>query len=241
MNRSLNRRVAAMCGVALVLTACGGGGGDESAGQAEGFWVGSTSTGYTAQVAILEDGQAWGLYTTGSTIIGALAGTASASGGSISGSGSDYYFPGGTATPGSFSGTFTPRGTMTITTGSGARFTGTYSGVYDTPASLTAAAGAYAGAGVIPGFASYATNVTVDANGVATATSVACSGSGTAAPRGSGKNVFNITLTFTGASCPLTNAGAISGIAYYDAATSSLIAMGRNGSKSTGFFWAGVK
>jgi hypothetical protein len=248
MNTNRTIKTAAAFTLAAALAACGGGGGDSSstssgsAGSAEGFWVGTTTTGYSARVAILEDGQAWGFYSTPTAIVGALAGSASSAGGSISGSGTDFYFPGGTVTPGTFSGTYSTKGTMNVTTSGGAQLTATYSATYDSPASVSAAAGTYtAGSGVIPGFASYATTVVIAANGATTATSSFCAGTGTTSARASGKGILDISLTFTGAGCPLTSAGAITGIAHYDAAASTLIAMGRNAGGSTGFFWRGSK
>ena len=58
----------------LVLTACGGGGGGGSTvnADAQGYWSGPASTGYTVNAVVLETGETWGIYSSGSTIYGAL-------------------------------------------------------------------------------------------------------------------------------------------------------------------------
>ena len=110
---------------ALALTACGGGGGGNTAtptvanASAEGFWSGISSTGPTVQLAILENGETWGFYTTGSTLVGALYGTTSCSGSSISGTGQDFNFVSRAVSAGTYSGSVSAKSSLTVTTSSG--------------------------------------------------------------------------------------------------------------------------
>jgi hypothetical protein len=68
-----------------------------------------------------------------------------------------------------------------------------------------------------------------------------CSAAGTATPRPSGKNIFNVTVTFTGSNCALGNGASTSGVAYYDAATRRVLVMAMNAAKSDGFIYLGQK
>ncbi len=229
------------------LTACGGGGGDDAptpppkAATAEGFWTGTTSNGLKAYVAILENGETWGFYTTSANALaGAFYGNTTSSGTNLlSGSGLDFY--NGAANATNYSGTFAPKSTLTVTMGNGVRVNGTYSTDYDKPASLAALAGTYYGYGLTAKSAATYTPVTFSSNGTITAGNSFCTMAGTATPRASGKNVFDVRVTFTGSSCALPSGTSVTGMAYYDTAARSLIAMGLNGSKNDGFVYAGTR
>ena len=106
MAQGNKKMMLAVCVAAL--TACGGGGGsDGPSSTAEGFWVGPTSSGYTARLVVLENGETWGLYSTPTAIVGALYGsTNSSNNGTLTGSGSDFYFPGRLLQTANYSGTF---------------------------------------------------------------------------------------------------------------------------------------
>ncbi len=98
--------ILATASVAL-LAACGGGGGGggggtPTAGNAEGFWNGTSSNGYDVAVAILENGETWGIYTSGGVIYGALYGTSSSTGNTFSANGSDYNLTNWTVSSGSY-------------------------------------------------------------------------------------------------------------------------------------------
>lgn len=96
--------------------------------------------------------------------------------------------------------------------------------------------GTYTGWAVTGAIAPQATTVVVDANGNISSSfvsgSLSCTTSGTATPRASGKNVFNLQLTFTGNSCALGNGIVVTGVATYDSVNRQLIAMGLNSVKS---------
>jgi hypothetical protein len=234
-------RLALLATSALVVACGGGGGSDGPAGTAEGFWTGTSSTGYAVRLALLEDGTVWALYSSGTTIVGVLNGTAKSGGGSLSGQGSDFFFPRTLLQSATFSGSFTPRQSVQVTTSLGSTFTGVYSPEYDLPASPSVAAGTFTGSGLTATSGYYLTTITVSSAGVVTASTPACSGTGTMVPRPSGKNIYDMRLSFTGASCPFASAGATVGVAYFDAAAKSLATLGLNAARNNGFFFIGSK
>jgi hypothetical protein len=234
-------RLAALATSALVAACGGGGGSDGPSGSAEGFWTGTSSAGYAVRLAVLEDSSVWGLYSSGSTIVGVLNGTATSGNGSLSGQGSDFFFPNRLLQSATFTGSFTPRQTVRVTTSLGSTFNGAYSPDYDLPASPTAAAGTYTGTGLTATSGYYLTTISVNAAGVVTASTPACSGTGTMLPRPSGRNIYDMRLSFSGASCPFASAGASVGVAYYDAAARSLATLGLNSARNSGFFFIGSK
>ena len=235
---------------AAVLTACGGGGSDDtstktpapSALTAEGFWIGTASTGPQVQLAILENGETWGFYTSQRSLLGALYGNTTSSGTSVSGSGLDFY--GGTAKAGSYSGSFSAKNSINLALGSGtstSTFAGKYSAAYDQPASLANLAGTYAGYGLTGQTSAQAISLTINSNGSIFAGNTRCSASGTATPRASGKNIFDIKMTFAGNFCALGNGAVTNGIAYYDISTKQVSVLALNAPKTDGFIYAGAR
>jgi len=226
------------------LVACGGGGDDNTAkaptnASAEGFWTGSTSNNLAATLAILENGETWGFYTTNSgSLAGALYGNTAVSGTSVSGTSLDFYS--GTVNQGSYTGTVSTKDRLTLSTG-GTQFNGSYSSVYEQAASLSSLAGTYSGYALTGRTSAQYVAITISSTGKLTAGDANCALNGTATPRASGKNIFNLNATFTGSYCALGNGATVNGIVYYDTASRSLVAMGLNGSKTDGFIYSGKK
>lgn len=237
-------KVVSTLSALVLLTACGGGGDGSStpSTSAEGFWNGTTSTGYSGSIVILENGETWGYYSSGSYLYGALYGNTTTSGNTLSGSGADFNLPSRTVTSGSYNGTFTQNSSISLRTSQGATFTGTYGTTYLQPASLTALAGVYRGQALTGTTAPQTVSVTITSTGQVTVpSSLGCSAAGTASPRPTGKNIFNLTVTFTGTNCALGNGGTASGILYYDSSTKQILAMAMNSAKSDGFIALGAK
>ena len=229
--------------VSIVLTGCGGGGGDGATtnASAEGFWSGPASTGFTVNLVILETGETWGIYSTGNTIYGALYGQTTTSGNVVSGTGTDFDLVNRTSTASSFSGSVSPKSSLSVRTASGTTFSGTYSATYDTAASLALLAGTFTGTAVTANTAPTTVQVTVSASGAITLPATnGCSATGTATPRPTGKNVFNISVTYSG-TCALGNGTTTNGVGYYEASSKRLFGLALNTSKSDGFIFAGVK
>lgn len=240
----------AAIGLTAVLAACGGGGDSAPiaaavavpAVTAEGFWEGSASTGASVALAVLENGETWGVYTSGSSIVGALYGNTASSGTTLSGSGKDFNIPSRTVTPGTYTGTFAAKSSINVTTSSGSTFSGAYNVAYDQPTSLAAVAGTFLGAGVSGSSSVQPISVTISSSGAITVpSSQGCSAAGTATLRPSGKNVLDVTVTFTGSTCALGNGASTTGIAYYNATTGRMLVIAMNAAKSDGFIYVGQK
>lgn len=240
MNKS-QIRVFATVTAASLLAACGGGSGSGSNTSAEGFWSGISSNGYNVQMVVLENGETWGLYTAGTILYGALYGNTATTGNSVRGSGSDFNLLTRTVTPGTYSGTVQEKSTISITAGS-TSFSGTYGTTYDQPASLSAVAGVYSGRSLTGTTAAQTITATISANGtLSIPATLGCATSGTVTPRPTGKNIFNLSVTFTGSTCALGNGGAATGILYYDNVNHQILAMGMTPDKSDGFIAFGTK
>lgn len=235
--------IAAAAAVSL-LTACGGGGDDSvvtppptPTSTAEGFWVGTASTGNTVALAILENGETWGVYSRSGVLQGALFGNTTSTSSTFSGTGLDFGSTGLTA--GTYSGSYSPKATLNATTSAGGTFTASYSTAYEQPASLAALAGTYSGY-VATKSASARDTVTVSSTGaIRSGSSATCLSSGTASPRASGKNVFNVSVTFSGPSCLLGSGTTVTGVAYLEGR--QLITLTLNGGKTDGLIFLGSK
>lgn len=231
--------------LASLLSACGGGGAGSSSSApsptVEGFWQGPSSTGYTVSLVVLEDGQTWGMYSSGNLIYGALFGSTTSSGGKLSGTGTDFYFPTSLAQTASFSGSYVAKSNLTVATSLGTTFTGAYSNIYDTPASLSAVAGAFAGYGRGATSGTYYLSMTVSSAGALSLTTPQCSSAGSLMPRSSGKGIFDYQLTFAGTSCPFRNVGTVSGVAHFDSVAKSIYLLGLNAYRTDGFFFVGSR
>lgn len=208
------------------LAACGGGGDGGSAATnpfaVQGGWEGTASTGEVVQAVVLEDGTLWAIAgpSSGSSFYPTdlFQGTLQASNGTLSSSNlRGYDFATGASISGSIAGTYvagtsmamtaTPTGSTAVGVNVSAASTTNYD--YNQPAQLAAIAGSW------PGFFSSSESGTVNIQGngtFTTTTSLGCQITGAATARASGKNVFNVSLTFGAAPCNLPGASG-SGIA----------------------------
>lgn len=213
---------------ALSLAACGGGDGEDtsapttsttattaSTSSPEGVYGGTmTGTNNSAfQLLMLENSEFWAMYGT-STASAFLAngfvqgsGTANTSNSTYTSANSkDFGFSPGVA--GTISATYnaiakTIAGTFTAAAGTATFSGGPIAGSlynYNTPAALSSITGAWST--ISSTGESVAINVTAGGTFAAVGSS-GCKFSGTVAPRASGKNVFNTTMTFGAAPCSL--------------------------------------
>lgn len=229
-------------GIAFValaaLSGCGGGGGGgggASNAQPPSFagpYEGNTASGKALRALFLEDGSYWvmyGLWGGGSLAVqGIQSGGVHGNLGGYTNSFTDFPAPGTASIAGSGTGSCTSQtdaagnvswncnGSQTENgaTSTYFMFTGWNTGagphyVYNTAANLTAVSGAWSGS-LLDG--STAT-INILASGTFSGTSsLGCAVTGTIAPRPSGMNVFNVSLTFGAAPCALPNQTA-SGVA----------------------------
>jgi hypothetical protein len=226
ISQSICGKVLTLIAVAT-LAACGGGGGDEApapaAPTAEGVYggalTGSTSTSF--QLVVLENGDFWTLYgmNTPSTfyVAGFIQGNGTSSNGAFtSASAKDFGFA--PAKAGTVNATYnasakTVSGTAGVTGVGSVSFSGgpipgsTYD--YNTAATLSTVAGTWTmteldGEAILLNIGSSGNFTAIGSSG--------CNFSGNVTPRPSGKNVFNVALTFGGSPCALPGQSA-SGIA----------------------------
>lgn len=227
MKLNFNGRFFTLSLLAFSALAGCGGGSDSSAvtpppvvvtASAEGVYggtlTGSRSTAF--QMLVLENGEFWSMYGTQTASAFNTAGFVQGSGVSDNGkftSTSAKDFGSTPALAGTANATYNPTaktisGTFTATTG-----TVTFNGApipgspynYNTPASLTSIAGSWS----TTGLTGEGVSLTIASNGEFTAVSAfGCQFSGTATPRPSGKNVFNVALRFGASPCALSGQAA---------------------------------
>jgi len=255
------RRLSTILATACAVAACGGGGDAEDAGtdsasaSAEGFYVGTAAGGssnYFEQL-VLENNEVWLVLGT-RPATGAIGQITTVMGGSAT-------YAGGTLTAGSLKDFGTvPAGAATLSasykTNSKSRVTsvaGTTSAGgrsqtltgndnvsnynYDVAAGLSALTGTW----TYSDTSGLTASVSVNPAGAFSLNVGGCTAAGTMAPRPSGKNVYNVTLTFGGAPCASPGV-AFGGVAYVIADTffstsagGSLRMLARNGAQTSGF------
>jgi hypothetical protein len=238
-------------GLSALLAACGGG---SSVPSAEGAWAGTDSWGSTFNKLVLENGDIYSLYGVVKSgvfnVQGFEQGRSTLTGDKLNASITEY-----SRNP-PITGTLTATlvtdksltGTISNTAGTAS---GTFSATplskkyasydYNTKAVLSDVAGSWSG-NVLDGSAA---TVTISAAGAITGSSQGCNFTGTTMPRSSGKNVFNINLSFAsiaGASpCPIAGTS-VAGIALdYDMGNGKrqlLAAMQDSGKKLGYLFFA---
>jgi hypothetical protein len=190
------------------------------------FW-GDPSTGCNhVGMVVLSTGEAWGVYTSADVIVGALHGQVQVSGNSVTINNAQFFDIGNGARAVGYSGTVIPQKQLDITditdTDSsgqylvGPHFVGVYDVDYDQKASLAQLAGSYTGTGGTTLGGNPGTNYPISISNAGVVTlppdSVGCSASGTATPH-TDKNVFDLSLRFSGALCALGNGAQVTGIA----------------------------
>ena len=161
---------------------------------------------------MLETGELWGIYLQGNVIYGAVHGTIQSTATTFSGSGFDFNLPTATRTAASVSGNYVAGASISGTTSpNGATFTGTYDSFYDTPASLATIQGVWRGQ-VVSQAGNEVSTFTIGVDGTFAGVVSTCRYSGTALPRPTGKNVFDMSVSFASTGC-LFNGATLGGIA----------------------------
>lgn len=212
----------AVLAATTLMAACGGGGGGEASPTApvvvppvtkiEGYYEGNVVSGAQTQrfqLLALENDQFYALSGTTDAqgvlrVVSLTEGRGASANGSFTAADARSFSNDGRVVAGTISATFVPNvsvsGTASSSTG-----TSTFSGTtpaaavvaYDTPVVLSSVVGAWAGTSLYGD----SVNFSINASGVLSATFAGCTYSGLVAPRPSGKNVLDVTVTVGPAPC----------------------------------------
>lgn len=208
--------------LSVFLSACGGGGGSSSPAtpaststKAEGLYTGTSTTGYTFNALVLENDEVWALYGTPSGGVFYVDGLnwaqGSSNNGTFTASNAKDYYKNNPVKTGSVSATYVAGSSFNgtaIANGASLGFTSaapvnsTYS--YTAPASLSTVTGIWTGSTLFgeTGTMTIASDGTFKASFTGSYAGT-CSATGTVQPRASGKNVFDVSITFGAAPCGL--------------------------------------
>lgn len=229
----------ALASLVVLLTACGGGG--DSNADPQGIWSGPATTGYTVNAAVLDNGEIWGVYSSGGTIYGALFGNTAVSGNTITTNGTDFNFLTNSATAGTLAGSFSAKGTMSLSS-PGVSVSLTYDTTYDTPATAAALTGTWSYIGRSGSYSLIPGSVTIDGSGNFTLSQTNCTTTGSIVPRPGGKNIYNMTLSSSGFACAVGTTS-LTGIAYLDTSITPnrFLALGLTSAKDDGLIVIGTR
>jgi hypothetical protein len=234
----------------LLLVSCGGSGddgGSSTPSDAEGLWLGSTTTNRTITGLVLDDGSFYILYSrvgNAAVLGGVVQGSGSATNGKFSSSSAvDLNTEGAGVLAATVSSDYSAKksfdGTVSHTAGAATRFTSAFGTAYDQTPSLAPLAGTFAGQASFSRGNENA-NLTVAASGALSGSSTSgCTLTGTVAPRTRG-NVFNVSITLGAAPCAFPNQ-TMAGVAYFDPSAKRLYAATLNSGRTDGILFLGVK
>jgi hypothetical protein len=237
---------------AAMLAGCGGDDAVDPGPTAEGVYGGTltNSASNAFNMLVLENGEYWSMYGMGTagafSVAGFVQGTGTSNNGSFSSS-TAKDFGEAPAVAGTVSATYdatakTIAGTVTSAAGSVTFSGGPIPGslyVYNMPASLATISGLWS----MTDLNGDAVTVTISSTGALAATNLACSFTGTVAPRATGKNVFNVALRFGPAPCDLAGQEATGIAVAYPLANgrTQLIVAVVDGSRTSGAAAVGVR
>ena len=235
---------------ALLLVGCGGGGGGGGAMatggvfQAQGIAQGTTGQGYPMLDIILETGEFYNFSTAAGIALTVDHGTMLESGAGLSANLTEFNVAANTVVSGVMTGLYIAQSAITGTTQMSlylyTSFSANYLASYNTAATPSALTGTYSG---VYTYGGAPVTMSISATGAITGTSTNCAISGTATPRASGKNVFDLSLTLTGANCTPAGVGTASGIAALNSESglTRLYVGALNPAGTNGFFWIGTR
>ena len=257
--RTTHAATLTLCFANALLAGCGGGGSGDPAAtaaavtypSAEGVYIGNIARGTSSefQALVLPNGDMWSLYgyDSGSAfyVDGFAQGNGSSTNGTFTATLKDFgYLP---AIPGTMTATYnltdkTIGGTSTymgrtFAFGGGPAPESFY--LFDTPALVRDVVGQWNTMSTEGGLVS----VNITANGAVTLSEESCAGTGTIAPHASGKNVFDISVTFGPAPCFIPNATVTGIVMSYPLATGQrqLIAAVTNQARTAGIAVFGIR
>jgi len=232
--------------------ACGGGYSESNVASlpqptaisADGRWTGLTPTGRTVVGLVLDDGSYWLFYTAkGNPIVlaGLIQGTGTSHSGSFGSSNTrDFNLEGTSIRAATMNGSYVPNksflATIAYLNGDTESVTTTYDVDYESTPNLTLVAGTYEGLRAD----NHTVTVTVDTAGMLSGHATdGCTFAGTLSPRATA-NAFQTSVTFGGGACR-QGTETVTGVAFYDAATTRLYGAALNHARTTSFLFLGRK
>jgi hypothetical protein len=218
------KQLSAILALAMLLTSgCGGGKSSNStplgntpsgntAGQAQGVFSGTTSTGLSFQGIVVPSDKFYAIYgtTVGNVfyISGLITGQGSSQNGNYTATVTDFYYTGATTT-GSLTATYVPGKSINGTVAESGNNDITFNGTAISSASFNYASSALLSdiSGTWTGTLTDGSAATVDitASGSFSGSDLGCSFSGSVKPDASGKNFFTVSLTYGGSPCTMPN------------------------------------
>jgi hypothetical protein len=234
---------------AIALTACGGGGTGSNttttgpSSPSQGLWTGTTADNRSVTSLVLGDGSYYLIYSpvgTPDSIGGLVQGTGTASNGKFTSSNAvDFSFEGNGVNAASMSVDYTAKtsfnGKVTYTAGSTSDFTSTYNAAFETKPAVASITGTFNGQAAAFTGAAAAATLTVTAAGTLSGD---CGLTGSISPRNDG-NAYNVSIKFGDPSCAFANQ-TLSGVAYFDSATSTITILAPNAGRTDGVIFVGT-
>jgi hypothetical protein len=238
------KKISALSVFAL-MSACGGGGGGSggAAGvvniSAEGIWGGTASTGFDVSLVVLENGETWGIYSSGSTIYGAIYGTTATSSNIATFSGTEFDFSTNSSSSGTLTGAVAAKSTLALS-GSGLTASLTYDATYD--ATPTQASGTWSFVGRSSAYELIPDTIVIDNTGSFTLNQSNCTTNGSIVPRAGGKNIYDITLNSSGSGCAVGQS-TMTGVTYLETSVTpnKFLSLALTSDKSDGLIIIGTK
>ena len=234
----------------LVISGCGGGGGDSgspsTASAAQGLWIGTTATNRTVTGLVFSDGTYYVLYSpvgNPTAIAGVVQGSGTTAPSTFSSSNArDFNLEGLGVLPATVTANYTAKqtfnGTVAYTAGGTTSFTTTYNSTYEAAPSLANVAGTYTGQ-VALSIGVQSATVTVSSAGAISGGGNGCALTGTATPRSDG-NAYTLSITFGASPCFFANQ-TFTGVAYYNSVTKRLYGAAPNAARTDGVLFVGTK
>ena len=247
---------------AVALSGCGGSGDDAApppakppatvVSGAEGLWTGQTpdAIALSVQGVVLENGETWNIVSAvDGTVVGFSQGNIQASApDAITGTGrylnvvDQAHLTDRKIESVSYFGRFAVRDSIQITASNGWKYAGNYGVRYEQPAAVSELLGTYVGTGIGNQVSTPLISLSVTTGGLVSTTSYpGCSVRGTLVPRASGRNVFDLPLTFDGTTCPVANGAVVNHVVLYNNTSRSILIMGQSASKEQTYIYTGLK
>ena len=241
--------------LSAMLVACGGGGGGGTSSATpnaitEGTWTGNVGA-YILNILILENGDLYSLYGTNSggifSVYGFFRSLSTVSGNTLNAPYSDYS--GGTSSTGTLTATVQTGVSMSGTIANSAGATANFSAIPTSPSSSTYNYNEKPNTSNVTGdwtgtiSDGTAASISIGTDGSISGSNQGCNFTGMATPRSSGKNVFDMRVTFDPSSAACAYPGqSVSGVAFNYALNSGgksrqLVALMNDTNKTHGYMF----